>query len=245
MISDEELEQLPADPEMAFVEFEKILRSNLKAAIAKATVDKAKNEYRLEYLNKILAGAKVFNIKGIANLGLPSNGTGTAIFGDEYQYFQTNVDHVIMQIRLRSAQSNRSGSVGLDDTARTKIHHYVQQIRDVIGQTELPDDKRDELHDKLNKFAAEVDKIRTSLQSIAAVYITVCDTIGRGFTGLEPARKWLDSAAALLGFAKDAEERADFRLPAPKQRKQLEAPRPQLPKPTPPNSDLTEEDIPF
>lgn len=95
------------------------------------------------------------------------------------------------------------------------------------------------LYKKLNSFALEVDKNRTALQAGMAVYIEVCNGIGQGFTKLEPARKMIDSIAALLGRAKEVEGR--LRLPSPEERRQIEPPPRQL---EPPPSQF-DDDIPF
>jgi hypothetical protein len=225
MISDDELSQLPVDPELAFVQFERILRERVQEMESQEMGSQGgvdADSYRLEYMNKVQAAAKVYGIGVLANLDVPRPDRNGII--GEYRQFMRDVDHVTIQIRLHSARSNRQGSVGLDDTTRAKIHHFIQQIREAIGQSELPDDKRDALYDKLSKFATEVDKARTALQAGMAVYIAVCDAIGQGFERLDPARKWIDSIAALLGRAKEGEDRADHRLPPPPERKRLEPP---------------------
>jgi hypothetical protein len=225
MISDDELSELPVDPELAFVQLEKILRERVqemetREADSQGAFDA--DSYRLEYMNKVHAAAAAFSIEVLATLEVPKSDQNS--IAREYRQFVRDVDHVTIQIRIHSARSNRQGSVGLDDTTRAKIHHFIKQIREAIGQSELPDDKRDALYDKLNKFAAEVDKARTALQAGMAVYIAVCDAIGQGFQKLEPARKWIDSIGALLGQAKEGEDRADHRLPPPPERKRLEPP---------------------
>jgi hypothetical protein len=245
MISDAEMSELPVDPELAFVQFEKILRERVQEMETQEADSRGfdADSYRLEYMNKVHAAAKVFGIEALANLAVPKADRNSSI-AEQYRQFVTGVDYVTIQIRLHSARSNRQGSVGLDDTTRAKIHHFIKQIREAIGQSELPDDKRDALYDKLNKFAAEVDKARTALQAGMAVYIAVCDAIGQGFQKLEPARKWIDSIGALLGRAKEGEDRADHRLPSPPERKRLEPPpEKQLPKPPPP--EIVDDDIPF
>lgn len=219
MIPDEELSQLPVDPQLAFVRLEQIMRERLGMQEKEATdVDLP----RLEYMNKVAAAALAYKIDGLEKLFVPPDASGP--LATALQQFTRQVDRVTMQIRIRSAQMNREGSVGLEDTAKAKIRHYIAQIKDAIDKAELPDDKREALYDKLNKFAAEVDKVRTALQAGMAVFIAVCDGINQGFIKLEPARKWLDSIAAILGRAKAEEERADYRLPPPAERKQLEPP---------------------
>jgi hypothetical protein len=136
-----------------------------------------------------------------------------------------------MQIRIRNAPRIRKNSVGLDGNTKTKIHHHITQIRSAIEAAELPNDKRDALYSKLNNFAVEVDKARTGLEAGMAFYIAICDGIGQGFKKLEPARRWIDSIAALLGRAKEVEDSLRPSLPSPTERKQLEPPRLKLPSP--------------
>src|SRR5262249_13562753 len=97
-------------------------------------------------------------------------------------------------------------------------HDFIKQMREAIERSDLPEDKRDALYNMLNKFAAEVDRVRTSLQAGMSVYIAICDSIDQGFKKLEPARKWIDSIGALMGREKESEDRAE--------RKRLEPPPP-------------------
>jgi hypothetical protein len=95
--------------------------------------------------------------------------------------------------------------------------------------------KRDLLFRKLDAFVVEVDKARTSLQSVASVYLTVCTVIGEGFNKLEPVRRFIDSIATLMGNAKNVE---DNLRSVSLSTKALDAPPKQLPAPN-------DEDIPF
>ncbi|WP_158812787.1 hypothetical protein [Methylocapsa sp. S129] len=241
MITDEELSQLPVDPELAFVQFEKIVRERLQIEERNAARGEYDPDpYRLEYMNKVAAAAKVYQIDTLSQLEVPNDAT-KKLDGD-LQRFVRDVDHVTIQIRIHLARSDRTGSVALDDMSKSKIHHFIQQIREIIGKAELPDDKRDALYEKLSRFAKEVDKARTALQTGMVIYIAVCDGIGKGFTKLEPARKWIDSIAGVLGLAKDGEDHADHRLPPPAERKRLEPPsQRRLPKP----QTEIDDDIPF
>lgn len=228
MISDDELSQLSADPELAFVQFEKILRERIEdfERQEKSQGDFNANPYRLQYMNKVHGAAKVYGIEVLAKLHVAKFDRPGSIV-EEYRQFTHDVDHVTTQIKLRSALIDRQGSVGLDDITKAKIHHFIKQIREAIERSDLPEDKRDALYNKLNKFAAEVDRVRTSLQAGMSVYIAICDSIGQGFKKLEPAREWIDSIGALMGRAKESEDRAE--------RKRLEPPPPGSPS----DSDLT------
>jgi hypothetical protein len=243
MITDEELAQLPEDPELAFVEFERIMRARLYEAEDEVSREQFgdADTYRLEYMNKVLAAAKEYGIETLVQWQVPS--ANARIF-EQYRQFVSDVDHFTTQIRIRHAPKNRRNSVGLDGNTKRKIHHHIDQIRSAIDQAELPDGKRESLYEKLGRFALEVDKARTGLVAGMAVYIAVCDGIGQGFKKLEPARHWIDSIAGLLGRAKEVEDSLRPTLSRPIDRKRLEPPRNRPPVSPPRGADL-DDDIPF
>jgi hypothetical protein len=233
MITDEEIAQLSEDPQVAFVQFEEIVRSRLKEQTDRLEWNQEGESqvYYLEYINKVLAAGRAFKIDGLKDLELPSIDEN---YWHAYRQFTHNVDFITTQIRINHAGRNRSNSVGLDGNTKAKIHSYVQKIRIVLDKAELPEVKRDLLFRKLDAFVVEVDKARTNLQSISSVYLTVCTVIGEGFNKLEPVRRFINSIATLIGNAKDAE---DSLRAVPYSIKPLDPPRKQLPAPD-------DEDIP-
>jgi hypothetical protein len=247
MISDDEIANLPSDPELAFVRFEGILRQKVQeyeVVEQQHNGDYDAEPYRLMYMNQVAAAANAYGIEALSGLEIPKLGTSQISFIAAYRQFLADVDHVTIQIRIHAARADHEGTVGLEDIERTKIHHFIQQIRIVIENADIPDDKRDALFDKLNKFAAEVDRKRTKLQTAMAVIIAICDGIGQGFEKLEPAQKMINSISVLLGRAKENEERADKRLPPPTERKRIEPPKQRLASPRK-IADLLDDDIPF
>jgi hypothetical protein len=119
MISDAEMSELPVDPELAFVQFEKILRERVQEMETQEADSRGfdADSYRLEYMNKVHAAAKVFGIEALANLAVPKADRNSSI-AEQYRQFVTGVDYVTIQIRLHSARSNRQGSVGLCHIAK-------------------------------------------------------------------------------------------------------------------------------
>jgi hypothetical protein len=242
MITDEELAELPEEPELAFVAFERIVRGRLYEGEREAAREEYGNDsIRLEYISKVVAAARVYGIEALKNSEVP---TVQSHVSDVYVQFISDVDHITTQIRIQHAPRNRQNSVGLDANTKRKIHHHAEQIRAVIYEADLPEEKQEALYKKISSFLLEVDKNRTGLQAGMAIYMAVCDGIGQGFQKLEPARKMIDSIAGLLGRAKDIEDSLRPTLPPPAERKQLEAPRPQLTAPEPKNDDIDDE-IPF
>ncbi len=243
MITDEELAELPSDPELAFVAVEKILR----AALDRREFDAKNNDYspdpdRLEYMTKVLAAARAYNIDALSELKIPKV-TKVSDMNAQCQQFIADVTFVTMQIRLNAAFVNREGSVNLDAATKRKIHHFIQQIRDIIEACDdLDIDKKNDLLKKLNKFALEVDRARTRLQAGMVFFATLCAGIGEGFEKLKPVRDTFDSISRLLGQSIQLEDHFTPRLPAPSERRRLEPPPPRAPAPEPGPID---DDIPF
>jgi hypothetical protein len=71
MITDEEIEQLPEDPELAFIEFEKILLKRSGEILSWASGRDADDCY-LAYINKVLAAAREYKIDALKNWDVPS-----------------------------------------------------------------------------------------------------------------------------------------------------------------------------
>jgi hypothetical protein len=243
MITDEELAQLPDDPELAFVEFERIMRARLDEQENMAECGEYSAEpYQLEYMIKVRAAAKEYSIEALKDWRVPPVPEDIA---GACRSFIADVDSYTTTIRIRQAPRNRRNSVGLDGNTKTKIHHHIEQIRSAIEQADLPEPKRDSLFKKLHVFALEVDKSRTSLDAGMAIYIAICDGIGQGFNKLEPARRFIDSIAALLGRAKDVEDSQRPSLPSPRERKRIDAPRKLLEPPAGPQWSPDDDEIPF
>ncbi|WP_149312369.1 hypothetical protein [Methylobacterium sp. P1-11] len=240
MITDEEMEDLPADPELAFVAVEKILRSKIEEHEFDArNNDLDPDPYRLEYMTRVLAAARAYNIDALSELKMP-RASRQSIY-EFYAQFRNDVDFVTMQIRLNAQRINREGSVGLDPKAKSKIHHFIQQIRDEIEQSDLDIDKKESLLDALNAFAKEVDRTRTRMQVAMALWIAFASGVGSGFEKLKPVRDLLDSIARVMGNAKALEDHYTKKLPKPTDRKRLEPPP--APPAEPPAPEI--DDIPF
>lgn len=58
----------------------------------------------------------------------------------------------------------------LDSAAKSKLHKYINKIREIIADADLTDSKREAFASKLNAFAEEVDRDRTKIEAFAAFY---------------------------------------------------------------------------
>jgi hypothetical protein len=221
MISDDELVDLPDDPELAFVQCERKLRNRLLDSLRESEgYDIA--SYKLEYINHVVAIARGLNLPFFDNYNVPTVEKNIESF---YTQFLQDVDHFTVQIRMRHARRSKLYSVALDRATKQKIRHYLDQIKLVVDDSRVFQRKKEALYSKINALADELDRDRTRFDAAMALVLEVSATAGEAVENLEPARKWIDSIARLLGRAKEAENTAAPRLPGPMERKRIEPPR--------------------
>lgn len=240
MISDEDIDDLPDDPDAAFVQYEAIVRQELRR-IQRETENLGWDAER-EYVAHILA----FVDTRRAPLDLPRNPPfGGGEFGDFYQNFVRAVDYYKAAARLQvSARTKANVSVlTLTPDLKMQIGGHLTAIRKIVDEAELSEGKRDAIFRRINNLQEEVDRDRTRTEAAMALLLEVTGAISKGATNLDPA---LDQVARIVKvFAKAKEENEQKTLSAPQDRKRLPAPTTPLPEAEPPKRRSLDEEIPF
>jgi hypothetical protein len=235
---------LSDDPELAFVELEKHFRKHLHAELNDSQSGDYTQTLYIEYINHTLAAARSLGLDFLREWDIPT--LKTRDLYDRYHDFTTVVASITLQINISHARSHKKYSVALTAADKQRVRHYVEQIKLVLDNVVIPVSKKDDLYRKLNVFLAEIDKIRTSLETFGDIAVGLAHIGGDVAKELEPARKWVDSIARLFGRYRDMED-AQRQLPKPEDRLRIEPPKLQISdqseasKPTP---DLDDE-IPF
>jgi hypothetical protein len=158
-----------------------------------------------------------------------------------YEQFEIDVANLVIQIRIKHARRNKKYSVGFDNESKRKIRHYIEQIRLAVETSALPQNKRDAIFKKLSELTLEIDRARTRFEVVADAIRSVSRLGGEI---AEPYWKWAKLILGEVDDAKDNEPQSS--LPSPAEKKQLEAPRKQLPSPKDePNDGNLDDEIPF
>jgi hypothetical protein len=159
--------------------------------------------------------------------------------------FIAEVEYVRMRFAIGPGQQDRRYSVGLDPKTKDDIRIHLAKIKFLIEASDLDDRKKEALYARIADLEGEVDRNRTKFQALAALIIEIAGVGGEVAEKLEPARKWVDSIAKLIGAAKSHED-AQPQLPRIPETKKIEAPKRQPFEPTSARtSDLLDEDVPF
>ena len=245
MVDDGEYIELPEEDEQAFLQLEKKFRAEMNEELKEYEERQVNNDTAyLSYINRTVAAAKTLHLGILQDFEIPSH---RANLWDAYQEFNTIVEHYMVQIQIVHGRRVRGYSVRLDASTKSKIRHYLEQIRQIVDRLEVPLPKKEALTAKITALTDEVDRDRTRLDAYSGLALEMAATGGEVAQRLNPARKLLDTVAGLLGYAKQAED-ARPSLPAPHERKRLTPPRKErLPAPPeqPRQPDLLDDDIPF
>ena len=235
MLSDDDLFNLPEDPERAFYEIEKRLRKKLEERLDSGHNDSPYDEWYTDYINETLGAASALEIEYFENFSVPASRRNVY---DEYRRFRLGVDHYLMNIRIKHSRRAKKYSVQLDFASRQKIRHHLTQLKEFIDKLEISKQKRESIFARISDLESEIERDRTRLE-VVGDFLIECANIGNE-TGekMEPWRRWLESIAKIVGTSKEDES---AHLPAPQERKKIEPPKQKKDQPPPTVND----DIPF
>lgn len=205
MISEEDFATIDIrDPQMAFATLETRFRKALETNLENSQSSEAYNSYIIEYMNHTIAAARFLELDILQEWSVPSRNTSD--LNEKYHAFITEFDYYKVQIRLAQLRTSVAYSVGLSGADKVKMHFYVEQMKGIIDAANLTQEKRHELYDKLNKFLKAVDQNRAPWERLGDLVVGFSTVTGESLEKLEPARKWIDSIAKLMGHNKEIED---------------------------------------
>ncbi len=217
-ITDDEMADLPEDPEEAFIQLESTVRERLETQIYKLDHDESPHPLKRRYMSIVLKAAQHYNIADLSSCRLPSLRNED---WQTYDSFIAEVDYCMTGLRLRKAERLKEHSVALDAAAKIKLRHLLEQIRETVDKLDVSVAKKEALYSRINSLLAEIERTRTRWAAFAALMIEACDDIGQAAKKLEPVVRLIERVGAAIGVAKRAED-AQPRLPAPKTAKRID-----------------------
>ena len=230
-------DNLPDDPELAFLHLEEAFDAECRAAVSNLHPDENVNIHYVQYISKVLGTIQELELTSKFDPDdIPDIGTITY---NTYLSFSKDVQHYKARLKIRTARRKKQYSVALDPAAKAKLRHLLTQMKSTIDTLDVSAAKKEALHAKISALETEIDRNRTGFEVIGALWVESCAKIGEGVEKLEPLRKWLDPIGILISQAKNDEPQQSPQLPAPKFPRRLEPPKG---KPSP--SDI-DDDIPF
>jgi len=220
---------LPEDPELQLVAFERKARWNLNEAIRTinrethdAYVLSETRDKQAYYATRLMAFHDAHSFTMLKKPKLWRSGTD---FEPEFEAFLDEVTYWTTQIEVRHANRLRPISTILELTPeiRQQLHSYVAKIRDVVTPLELAANKKEAIFRRLNALADEIDRDRTKTEAWTAFVLEIASAGGQAARELKPVKDLSDAIGNLLGKVKDIADGMRH-LPAPMPRQRIEGP---------------------
>ena len=239
---------LPEDPELQLVAFERREREAMWAAINQDSTNSYDRDRKVHYATKMMAFHDAHNF---AMLKRPKLFRRDSDFDDIFDEFTDEVSYWMTQIAIRHAERLRpiSTILRLTPEIRKQLHSYINNIRQTVSPLQLSDKKKEAILGKLNALADEIDRDRTKTEAWTAFALELASAGGQAAKELKPVKDLCDAIGNLFGKAKGMADEVR-RLPPPTPHARIEGPARQTPQQngpswdTPKGGDLDDE-IPF
>jgi hypothetical protein len=240
LVPEELFERLPQDPHDKFVMIVREAQANLARLLDETNSSDFVEELRSQFISTISSVAEALGI-----VGLPELAADLADYR-QYQTFQVHLAGVVAKVRLQGQLVARPHSVELGRINRARIQQEIDHLRAIIESSELPENKKAALRDKLIELEEELGKQRLSFARTMAIAAAIMGALGGGATALANAPKAAETVTriiAYIGEDKEKEEEERLRLAPPPKALPNYAPSP------PPTSSWAsadlDDDIPF
>lgn len=215
MISDEQIDSLPDDPDAAFVQYEAILREAVRGT------ERASWDAEREYVAHILAFVDTRGVPIALPRDPPPDSDG---FSDWYKDFVRTVDYhkVVARLQVSARKKVHVSVLTLSPDFKVQIGGHLTAIRKIVAEADVPENKRDAIFRRINNLQDEVDRDRTRTEAAMALWLDVTSAISKGAKNLDPAIKRLERIIKVLANAKDENEHKA--LTSPRETKRLAPP---------------------
>jgi hypothetical protein len=228
-------DDLPDDPEEAFLQLEAFFNSECKRRLEAAKNDDRLDIIYVDYIAQVVAAINALGLEDQFKTEVPSI---QDVEYNTYLNFNKDVMHYRTMLLIRRSQRQQGYSVRFDETARRKIHHHLDQVLEIFNKLEIEENKREKLISRLNVLQSEVNQPRTGFDRFAALSMEVSGVIGNAVE----RSKIIDLLDAVGRLFYGAQTDKQKQLPPPRETKRIEPPRPKI---EPPKRSDMDDDIPF
>ncbi|MEA2824853.1 MAG: hypothetical protein QOF03_1335 [Alphaproteobacteria bacterium] len=214
-ITQDEIDELPEDPNWAFVNFVRHAQRRLteySQAISSNDEEgwRAIQDAQYSFKNVVVAAAKQYGIEPFMSTSVPHlNRVGA----DDYRQFIADLDHYMTQLVLDHSIRGKRESVFIATPVKDKIRVYVYELKKCIDAADITDAKRAALLDKLADFERELDKRRLSLWAVMTITFTILSVPGGVWSSVDIVSKLTSNILQTVGEAKATDDETRQLIP--------------------------------
>lgn len=175
-IFDDPYENLPDDPELAFLQLEAHFRLACETKIKNAHQEERVDVFYVDYIAEVLAAITELGLQAEFHDRVPKI---EDVDYNTYLNFNKDVKHYRTMLEIRHRRRTQGYSVRFDAAAKSKIKHHLDQVRGIFEKLEVDEKKKEDLFACLNDLQNEVDRDRTHFDRLAALTIAAAGVSGQ------------------------------------------------------------------
>ena len=123
----------------------------------------------------------------------------------------------------KAVKTGAINSVVLLPDEKAEIHSLINNIREIVEQSNLKKEKKNAIFTKLNSLEAEVDRVGTRMDAFFGLFVDAALALGQG---AENAKPFLDEVRKIIEAIMKAKAREEgTSLPGPVERILLDKPK--------------------
>ncbi len=238
LITVEEMDDLPDDPSVAFVQLERICRSRLTEYTNNLDNYNQGSDLRIEYMTVVGAAAKAY---GVADIG-----EVTEFQENNFSFIYQNAISIATRLQIESKIARSDSLIAPSLGTRERLKRHIEQLINGIESSDLSDRRKDILRKKAQDLSQEIDKERMNLNKILIAVTLIATTVNQVQDSIIKLPESATAIMSIIGREKMAElEAAPAHFP-----KVLPAPIKKLPPPSKTASgssfpDDLDDEVPF
>ena len=211
---------LPDEPEIAFAALHRRKYREIEASWE----ENSQSGWYLErqYVDTLKAFDEIYDLNILDSFGRPPHTDNDfAEFFDDLRRSAEMYSLKILMEEARRQKGDLQGIVVFDAGARESIHKLIDAIRTKLNGLKIPEAKREALFNKLNAFAAEIDRNRTRTEAFFAFAVETARAARQVNDELKPIQQTIDRVLDWIEKARNISQA----LPPWEQRKRIEGPQ--------------------
>jgi hypothetical protein len=210
-------DELPVEPEAAFLLLEKHYREKYELGIRLNSDDTDFSVHQMEYIAQVLGAIAELDLENEFRSDVPSIEN---VNTQTYLNFSKDVKNYCTRLSIRVSRRVQGFSVIFDSAAKQKAHHFIGQLRELFNAVEVDEPKREALFTRLSALENEIDRDRTRLEKYGELIILTAAVFGKAAEKLKPVQEIFDSISRLIYGSRTEEVK---KLSPPKETKRIES----------------------
>jgi hypothetical protein len=212
MLTNEEIASIPADPKLGFIAVMELISSRVKP------LERGDRLSFVEATEAIGVLVAYCESAGLDYQFSPNPPSEDHAFWDWYHEAirLSNVTKARFQFETRdSIRSTIVSTLRIPDEIKVQIRHFIGEIRKRVPGLKVTERQRDNIVDRLNALASEIEKSRSRTDALFSFVLEASKVTGEAAKNLEPL---VDQVTKALGRAHQANEQKQIE-PPPEQKK--------------------------